>query len=201
MIRIFTGDDRISANRTIQQILGSDYEVIEGADLTPADLPSITKGASLFADKRQILIRDLSTNKATFAELSNYLDTPHNIIILESKLDKRTAAYKTLKGQVEIQEFSLPPDPNLKLVFNIYTTAKHNGPKAINMLDKIQQHEDPVKFSGLLVSQALKDYRVHQGTKEKKALKELSILDLNLKTTSYQPWLLIRSFLLRLSSL
>lgn len=201
MIRIFTGDDRISANRTIQQILGSDYEVIEGADLTPADLPSITKGASLFADKRQILIRDLSTNKATFAELSNYLDTPHNIIILESKLDKRTAAYKTLKGQVEIQEFSLPPDPNLKLVFNIYTTAKHNGPKAINMLDKIQQHEDPVKFSGLLVSQALKDYRVRQGTKEKKALKELSILDLNLKTTSYQPWLLIRSFLLRLSSL
>lgn len=201
MIRIFTGDDRISANRTIQQILGSDYEVIEGADLTPADLPSITKGASLFADKRQILIRDLSTNKATFAELSNYLDTPHNIIILESKLDKRTAAYKTLKGQVEIQEFSLPPDPNLKLVFNIYTTAKHNGPKAINMLDKIQQHEDPVKFSGLLVSQALKDYRVHQGIKEKKALKELSILDLNLKTTSYQPWLLIRSFLLRLSSL
>ena len=201
MIRIFTGDDRIRANQAIQQTLGSDYEIIEGTDLTPSDLPSITKGTSLFTDKRQILIRDLSNNKATFEKLPDYLDTPHNIIILESKLDKRTTTYKALKDQVEIREFVLPPDPNLKLVFNIYTTAKHDGSKAINMLDKIQQHEDPVKFCGLLVSQALKDYRARQGTKEKKALKELSMLDLNLKTTSYQPWLLIRSFLLRLSSL
>jgi DNA polymerase III delta subunit len=56
-------------------------------------------------------------------------------------------------------------------------------------------------FFGLLASQALKDYSQKQGTKEKRVLKELSKLDLDLKTTSYQPWLLIESFLLRLSSL
>ena len=69
------------------------------------------------------------------------------------------------------------------------------------MLDQIEADEDPIRFCGLLISQALKAYRNHPGAKEKRALKELSQLDLRLKTTSYQPWLLIRSFLLRLSSL
>ena len=47
------------------------------------------------------------------------------------------------------------------------------------------------------VSFAAEPYR---GIKEKRALKELSDLDIKLKTTSFQPWLLIESFLLRLSS-
>ena len=69
------------------------------------------------------------------------------------------------------------------------------------MLATIQGAEDPVKFAGLLNSQALKDYAKHQGTKEKRVLQELSKLDLELKSTSIQPWLLVQSFLLRLSSL
>ena len=87
MIKIFTGDDRVKANREIQLELGSNYEVIEGQDLMPEDLPSIFKGASLFADERSILIRDLSTNKAVFDFLPDYLDTSHKVILLELKLD------------------------------------------------------------------------------------------------------------------
>ena len=95
----------------------------------------------------------------------------------------------------------MPKDPNINLVFDIYRTAKVNGKKAVKDLDKIKHHEDPIRFCGLMISQALKDYRAHQGTKEKRALKELSKLDLDLKTTSLEPWLLIQSFLLRVSSL
>lgn len=201
MIQIFTGDDRIKANQAIKAALGNNYEIIDGADLTPNDLPTIAKGASLFAEKRRILIRDLSPNKAVFDQLPDYLDTTHDIILLETKLDKRSATYKTLKDQVKITEFKLPENTNFRIVFDIYRTAKRDGKKAVQMLATIQDAEDPIKFAGLLNSQALKDYASHQGTKEKRVLQELSKLDLELKSTSIQPWLLVQSFLLRVSSL
>lgn len=201
MIRIFTGDDRIRANQEIGRELGNNYEIIEGTDLTPEDLPSVMKGASLFADERNILIRDLSDNRAVFDLLPEYLDTPHKVIILELKLDKRSSTYKTLKGKVEIREFKSVQNQNFNLVFDIFRVAKRDGKKAVEMLDKIKQDEDPIRFTGLLVSQALKDYARNPGKKEKRVLKELSKLDLNLKTTSYSPWLLVSSFLLQVSSL
>ena len=202
MIKFFYGDDRVRAKKAIEQFLGAtDYEIIEGADLDFADLPSIFLGNSLFATTRTILIRDLTVNKPAYEKLPDYLNTPHKVAILELKLDKRSATYKSLKDQVEFQEFTLPKNPNFNLVFDIYRTAKHDGAKAVKMLEKIQAEEDPIMFCGLLISQALKDFNQKQGTKEKRVLKELSKLDLDLKSTSLQPWLLVQSFLLRLSSL
>lgn len=201
MIKIFTGNDRVRAKNEIDKILGSNYEVIEGGEIEPNDLPSIFLGNSLFSETRNILIRDLSSNKTVFEKLPEYLNSPHNVIILELKLDKRSATYKAIKDQVEIKEFKLPDNPNLKSIFNIYNTAKRDGEKAVEMLKRIESEEDPLMFFGLLSSQALKDFQNRQGTKEKRALEELSKLDLLLKTTSYQPWLLIESFLLRFSSL
>ena len=201
MLKIFTGEDRVHANQEITAMLGPNYEIIEGADLVPTDLPSIFQGASLFAEKRNILIRDLSPNTPVFEKIPEYLNTPHNIIILELKLNKRSNVYKILKDQVKIKEFTMSKNSNFNLVFDIYHTAKKNGPKALKMLDKIKQDEDPIRFCGLLISQALKDYSRNQGTKEKRVLHELSQLDLKLKSTSFEPWLLVQSFLLRLSSL
>lgn len=201
MIKIFTGEDRVRAGREIERELGADYEVIEGVDLVESDLLSIFQGASLFEEKRRILIRDLSANKAVFEKLSEYIDTPHTVIILELKLDKRSAAYKDLKDKIEIREFKLAAHQNYGLVFDIYRMAKRDGKRAAEMLDKIKQDEDPIRFCGLLISQALKDYARNSGVKEKRVLKELSKLDLELKSTSYSPWLLIESFLLRVSSL
>lgn len=201
MIKIFYGDDRVTANAEIKKLLGDSYEVIEGPDLTSGDLPTVFMGASLFADTRNILIRDLSTNKEAYDHLPEYLNTPHNVIIFELKLDKRSVTYKEIKDKVEIKEFKLPEDKNFGLVFDIYSTAKRDGKKALEMLDKIKQDQDPMMFFGLLVSQAIKDYAKNQGTKEKRVLRELSKLDILMKTTSSQPWLLIESFLLQVSSL
>lgn len=201
MLKIFTGDDRIRAGQEINKLLGPDHETIEGADLEPEDLPSIFQGNTLFATTRNILIRDLSTNKSAFDKLPDYLDTPHNIIIQELKLDKRSTTYKAIKDKIEIKEFKLPENPNFRLVFDIYRTAKTDGQKALILLNKIKQDEDPIMFFGLLASQALKDFGERQGTKEKRALKELAKLDRELKSTAYEPWLLVESFLLRLSRL
>lgn len=201
MIKIFTGDDRIRAQKEIAKFLGDDYEIIEGAEINLDDLSSIFNGGSLFSGTRQILIRDLSVNKLVFEKVEEYADTLNNIVIWEMKLDKRSVAYKNLKNKVEIKEFVLPKNPNFGLVFDIYKTAKYDGKKAVLMLQKIENEEDPIQFCGLLISQALKDYRNHPGVKEKRVIIELSELDLNLKTTPMQPWLLLQGFLLRVSSL
>ena len=201
MLKIFTGDDRIRAKAEIVKLLGPDYEVIEGATLEPSDLPSIFKGNTLFASTRNILIRDLSENKPAFEKLPDYTDTPHNIIILELKLDKRSAAYKAIKDKIEIKEFTMSKNPNLRLVFDIYKIAKTNGEKAVQTLSGLKSEEDPIMFFGLIVSQAIKDYQAHQGIKEKRVLKELAKVDLQMKSTQLDPWLLVESFLLRLSSI
>lgn len=201
MIRIFTGDDRVRAQKEIVKILGDGYEVIEGAEILAEDLASVFLGASLFAEERKILIRDLSANKAAFEKLPLYLGTAHEVVILETKLDKRSATYKELKGKVEIREFDLPKNKNFNVVFDIYRVAKKDGARALAMLDQVQQEEDPIMFAGLLVTQALKDYKMRQGASEKRVLAELSKLDLDLKSTTLQPWLLIRAFLLRLGQL
>lgn len=201
MIRIFYGDDRVKANAKIKSLLGENYEVVDGENLDLTDLPNIFLGASLLSDTRNILIRDLAQNKPAFEQLTNYLNTPHNIILLESKLDTRTTTFKELKDKVEVAKFELPEDPNFRLVFDIYKTAKRDGKKAISQLSKIKQDEDPIMFFGLLASQAIKDFSFNHGTKEKRVLKELAKLDLDMKSAKVEPWLLIESFLLRLSSL
>lgn len=201
MIRIFYGDDRVKAQQEIRRLLGEDYEVLDGSDLTLSDLPNIFLGTSLFNDKRQILIRDFTANKSIYEELEKYLDSHHNIILLETKLDKRSVVYKKIKDQLEIKEFKLPEDPNFKLIFSIYRTAKTNGREAIKLLESIKPNEDPIKFTGLLISQALKDYVAHQGTKETRILKALGALDLNMKSTKIDPWLLVESFLLSLQTI
>ena len=201
MLKIFTGENRVLANAEISKILGSDYEVIDGVNLVPSDLPSIFMGGTLFANTRNILIRDLSENKPVFEKLPDYIDTPHNIIILELKLDKRSTTYKAIKDKITIQEYAMPKDPNMRLVFDIYKIAKTDGKKAVQALSNLKSLEDPIMFFGLIASQAIKDYSLRQGTKEKMVLKELAKVDLQMKSTQIDPWLLIESFLLRLSTI
>lgn len=201
MIRVYYGDDRVRATKDIEKILGDEYEVIDGSELGTGDLVSVFWGNSLLSEQRNILIRDMSSNKSVYDKLPEYLNTIHNIVIFELKIDKRSATYKTLKDKIEWKEYKLPVNPNMRLVFDIYKTAKRDGKKAVAMLEKIKSEEDPVMFCGLMVSQALRDYKAHPGAKEKRVLKELSELDLNMKSTSLQPWMLVQGFLLRLSSL
>lgn len=199
MIKVFYGENRVKAQEEIQKFLGENYEVVEGAALVSADLPSLFMGGSLFGGERAILVRDALANKAVQGDLSKYSNTPHKVVFLETKIDKRSNVYKEMKTQVEFKEFVMPKDPNAGVVFDIYRTAKRDGKKAVEMAEKIKETQDPMMFLGLMVTQAVKDYQMRQGPKEKKALKELSELDMELKSSAVQPWLLIEAFLLRLA--
>ena len=201
MIKVFTGDDRIKAKQEVVRFLSPDYEVFDGPDLLEDDLLNIFLGSSLLMPQRSILIRDLSKNKTLFDKLPNYLDTPHKIVILETKIDKRSTVYKVLKEKNLLQDFPLSQNVDYKKAISIFPTAKRDGRKAVAMLEEIKTQEDPIMFFGLLVSSALKDYNRNQGIKEKRILKLLSQLDLKIKSSSLDPWLIIESFLIQVSHL
>ena len=97
MIKVFYGEDRIAARKTIDKLLGGDYEVIEAENLQPSDMASVFLGVSLFCEKRALLVKDLSANKDCWDLLPSFMDEcPHDVILWETKLDKRSTTYKTL---------------------------------------------------------------------------------------------------------
>ena len=203
MIKIFTGEDRVRATAEIRKYLGEDYEVIDAGELGVEELPSIFYGLTLFGPERRILIRDMAANSAVFGELSKYLDTPHKVALLETKIDKRGVGYKALRDKVEILEFPLGDKRgDLNLKFDIYRVAKRDGVRAVKMLGALVDNssEDPIMFCGLMTSQVLKEFAANpRDARTRKALKALAKIDLQMKTTSTDGWLLVKSFLVRLS--
>lgn len=199
MIRIFYGDDRVRAMNEIQKIFGENYETIDSADLTAKDLTPIFLSKTLFADKRKIVLKDFTLNNEIYSKLPDFLDTPHEVILFESKLDKRAATYKEIKDKVEIFEFKMAESADFRAVFDIYKVAKRDGKRAVEMLEKIKINEDPIRFTGLLISQALKDFNYRQGAKEKQILKDLAKIDMQMKSSKIDAWLLVESFLIELS--
>ncbi len=198
MIEVYYGENRNEAVEVAKKTLGEGYEVIEGTELEPNDLMNIFWGRSLLSETRAILIRDFFTNKVVSGELKKFLETRHKIILLETKIDKRSSIYKELVGKIEFREFKMPRDFNAGKVFDIYKIAKRDGVKAVSELEKIETEEEPIMFVGLLASQALKDYKARPGEQEKKILKQLAKLDLELKSSKIEAWALVKACLLRL---
>lgn len=203
MIRVFYGEDRKRAKNMADKILGDNYEVIEAENLLPNDMPSLFLGVSLFAETRAILIKDLSLNTDCWAELPKYVsDTTHNIVILETKVDKRSSCYKALSKDknVEFKEFALAEDPNKKLVFDIFDTAfRGDGKRAIEMCEQIELTNDPFMFMGLMVSQVCKKLQ-YNNPKAIKAIKIMAQADMDMKSTTVEPWTLIKTALLKIAA-
>ncbi len=215
MIRIFSGSDRKRIDAEVKKILGEDYEVFDGENLRLEDIVNIFHGTSLFAEKRKILLKDLTPARGTgnsgadggagvdfYEEIAKYVNTPHTIVIWETNVSQKKAYKDFVKlVDVEVKKYDLAPKIDMRVVFNIYDTAMTDGKRAVEILDGIIEEQDPYMFFGLLVSQAIKKYEWRQGAKETRVLKELSRLDMQMKTTAYEPWLLIKSFLLRLKTI
>lgn len=206
MVKVFVGDDRVRAAKAVESELGGDYEVFEGESLTLTDLPSIFQGTSLFSgEKRRILLKDLGENGAVWEKIVDYLETEHEVIIWETKIDKRSAGYKRLKeAEVEIREFNLAQKPEMRQVFGIFDTAlRGDGEAAVRMVEKIELEQDPYMFLGLMVTQALKKFEAKQGSKERRVVKMLAELDMQMKGEAnvyLEPWTLVKMFLLEVGN-
>lgn len=201
MIKIFYGDDRVKAERMIKKQFGEDYEVVEGAELNEGDMANLFLGNTFFSDKRRILIKDMGENRECFQKLTDYLGTSHDVILLESKLDKRTATYKQLKtAKIEMVECKLPEKIDSRKTFDVFDYAWNGqADKAIKIIESMEKEQDAYMFIGLMVSQAIKKYETRQGTKEKLVLKILSELDIETKSSQLNAWELVKIAILRIS--
>lgn len=202
MIKIFYGENRLEAEKAVKRALGEDYEVYEGESLQVVDLPSIFRGTSLFGEgERKILLKDLAENSAVWEKIGDYLDTEHEVIIWEMKIDKRSAGYKRLKeAGAEMMEFPERKRPEMNLVFNILDTALVDGKKAVAMVEKIELTQDPYMFFGLMVTQMLKKFESSRsGGRERKIIEEMAKVDIEMKSSSIEPWMLIKGLLLQIS--
>ena len=215
MIRVFCGNDRAKIAREVKKILGDKYEVFDGENLRIEDLVNIFMGNSLFAERRKILIKDLTPVRKSggeskpevsrsegssdfYEEIAKYVGTSHEVIIWETNVSQKKSYKDFIKlKDVKVEKFDSKPIVDIRKVFDIYDTSLVDGKKAVRMLETVQDEEDPYMFFGLLTSQAIKKYEWKNGIKERKILKELSKLDIQMKTTTVEPWDLIKSFLLR----
>lgn len=207
-IRVVYGDDRVGAEKAIKRELGDELEVFEGENLSKEGLFGIFLGGTLFVPaERKILVKSLGENREIFEEFGEKLDefakTSNEVIIWEEKLDKRTATYKKLKAAgVEMREYKRDEAIDARMVFGIYDLALRDGDKAICKIEEIEKTEDPYKFFGLLVAQALKKLEWRpKGIKEKRVLLELSKADMLMKTSSMEPWLIVKMVIRQISLL
>lgn len=88
-----------------------DPEKYRGEELQKPDFENLLLGNSLFAEKRLILISELSSNKVLFEQIPNYLDELLNdssrlVMLIEDKVDRRSKVYKALMAAGVVQEFN-----------------------------------------------------------------------------------------------
>jgi DNA polymerase-3 subunit delta len=112
MITMLTGENSFEVTRAIKKLV-DDFdgiaEKIDGSELDKKQLPDLLAGATLFADKRLVIIKNLSENKSLWTDFVDFLprisDDIH-VVLVESKPDKRTKTYKELQKIAKVEEFA-----------------------------------------------------------------------------------------------
>jgi DNA polymerase-3 subunit delta len=111
MITVLTGENSFEIDRDLQKTVASfegRAEKIDGNSLELKQLPDLLMGGTLFAEKRLVIIKNPSENKTLWSDFSNWLprlSSDVQLVIVESKLDKRTKTYKDLQKAADIHEF------------------------------------------------------------------------------------------------
>lgn len=112
MITLLTGENAFELERTLKAIV-SDFdgiaEKVDGSRLLLSQLPDLLMGVSLFADKRLVIVKDLSESKEAWTKLADWLNNVSDdieLVLVETKLDKRTTTYKELKKIANIVEIN-----------------------------------------------------------------------------------------------
>lgn len=211
MIYLIDGDDRKKAEQAARDFLGTDIEIIDADNLEKQELVSIFQGTTLFMESRHILIKDLSLKKELFLELPKFLQTEHQVAILEQKLDKRSATYKELAEvakaepqKIKIESFKLPEQVDTFLVFRVFDIALTDGKRAVKLMREAEEDNNPYATIGAWTKKAVDLFASKKNAeKERRILKRLAEIDMLLKQTNFSkdPWVVLESFLIELSSL
>lgn len=111
MITLLTGENTFEIEHQVARIIG-DFDgipdMIEGSVLELKQLPDLLMGTTLFADKRLVIIKNLSENKTVWADLVDWLPRASDdieLVLVDTKPDKRTVTYKELKKIAIVTEY------------------------------------------------------------------------------------------------
>lgn len=112
MITWLVGENSFEVREALNAIKASfdgEPEMVDGSELTLAQLPNLFMGMSLFAQQRLAIVSELSQNQAVWTKLPEWLprvnDTIH-LVFVDAKPDKRTTSYKALKMAAQVTEYT-----------------------------------------------------------------------------------------------
>lgn len=116
MVRVYLGKNALLMQRAVREAIQafvSEHDAMaveryEGAQLEAARLHGIITALPFLTTKRLVVITDISANKPAAERLQTLLaDVPNSteLLIIESNPDKRTAFYKFLLKQGDVQVF------------------------------------------------------------------------------------------------
>ena len=111
MITLLVGENSYEVHHQLRQLeaaFDGMVEKIDGVDLQLRQLPDLLMGMSLLAEKRLVIIRDLSQNKPIWEVLPEWferLSDDVQLVLVETTLDKRTKTYKVLQKAADVREY------------------------------------------------------------------------------------------------
>lgn len=111
MITVLSGENSFEVQQALRAVIRAFdgvVEKIDGSELELKQLPDLLMGGTLFADKRLVVIKQLSDNKAIWPVLGDWLprisDDIH-LVLVDAKLDKRTKTYKDLQKVATMTDY------------------------------------------------------------------------------------------------
>ncbi len=165
MITLLTGENSFELERALRRIVSNfdgTAEKIDGSEIVTRQLPDLLMGGTLFADKRLVVIKNLSDNKTVWADFEQWISRisdDNSVVLVEPKADKRTKTYKILSKVATVHEFPLwrEYDTNKAEIWAV-TEARSLG----FVLDKksVQALINRVGIDQWLLSQALQKLAV-----------------------------------------
>ena len=111
MITWFTGENTFAIQQAVMTAINAfdgTAERVDGTTLELKHIPDLFMGGTLFAQKRLVIIKDISQNAAVWEKLPEWIDRiPDDIdvLLIDGKPDKRTTGYKEVKKRVIVKEF------------------------------------------------------------------------------------------------
>jgi len=113
MVTLLFGENSFEIDRVRQQLVANfsgAAETIDASSIEKDQLLSIFMGQSLFSEQRLIILSGLSEQSEYWSALPKWagkLSNATHIVLVEGKLDKRTATYKWLQKNVTTTEYKL----------------------------------------------------------------------------------------------
>ena len=111
MITWFIGENTFTIQQALKTAIasfGGTPERIDGTSLELKNIPDLLMGSTLFAEKRLVVIKDLSQNSSVWEKFPEWVDRISDdidVILIDGKPDKRTTGFKEVKKRVVLKEF------------------------------------------------------------------------------------------------